>query len=247
MKAESRKSKDERLTPNETWLSLKGAAAQMNVHCATVRRWADAGELPHMLTPGGHRRFALSAIQAFLFASSVQNKAVTAQPAKPIDWATQAMNHAREDMSSQVGGQWMTTMSDATRERHRLVGRKLMALTLQFLTAEDGAHLLAEARAVGHEYGGVSLSAGIALSDALQAALFFRDKLLEASLDLPETTQLRSKDQSKLLKRINTLLNTVQIAIAGAYEQRPTPPTQTLSSPNTSTGKETKRNKTIRK
>lgn len=214
------------IAPSKTWLALKDVAAQMNVHTATVRRWADAGELPHILTPGGHRRFALADVQAFLVASQAHRTVL--QTAKPTDWATQAMQHAREDMPSQVSGQWMTSMSDATRERHRLVGRKLMALTLQFLTAEDGAHLLGEARAVGHEYGHVSLSSGIALSDALQAALFFRDKLMEASLDLPETTQPRSKDQSKLLKRINTLLNTVQIAIAEAYERPAPPPTKKL-------------------
>jgi hypothetical protein len=93
-------------------------------------------------------------------------------------------------------------------------------LTLQYLTAEEsnGMHLLDEAQAVGREYGEVSHASGITLSDALQAALFFRDRLLEASLDLPETTQPRRSDQSKLLKRINALLNTVQIAIAGVYE-----------------------------
>ena len=206
----------------KTWLSLKEAAEQMNIHSATVRRWADAGELPHMLTPGGHRRFALSDIQAFMVASRAR-----ALPAiVPAEWATRAMNHARDDMSSQVGGNWVTTMSDATREKHRRVGRKLMALTLQYLTAEDGAHLLDEAHGVGHEYGEVSVSSGISLSDALHAALFFRDKLLEASLDLPDTTKPRSSDQSKLLMRINSLLNTVQIAIAEVYEQSAKVPTK---------------------
>jgi excisionase family DNA binding protein len=203
---------------DETWLSLKEAAAQMNVHTATVRRWADAGDLPHILTPGGHRRFALSAVRALMADSQPRALALTS----PEAWAAKAMTHAREAMPAQAGAHWMTALDDATREKHRQVGRKLMALTLQYLTAEDangaGAHLLDEAKSVGREYGEVSRTSGIALSDALQAALFFRDKLLEASLDLPETTQPRRSDQSKLLRRINTLLNTVQIAIAEVYE-----------------------------
>ena len=209
---------DEVNKADETWLSLRQAAAQMNVHTATIRRWADAGDLPHMLTPGGHRRFALSAIRALMAASKAQTLAITL----PEAWAAKAMTHAREDMPTQAGAHWMAVLNDATREKHRQVGRRLMALTLQYLTAEDatgaGAHLLNEARSVGREYGEVSRASGITLSDALQAALFFRDKLLEASLDLPNTTRPRNSDQSKLLKRINTLLNTVQIAIAQVYE-----------------------------
>ncbi len=210
------------LKSDETWLSLKEAAAQMNVHTATVRRWADAGDLPHILTPGGHRRFALSAVRA-LIATSQPRALVLSSPEA---WAAKAMTHAREaiareTMPAQAGAHWMTALDDATREKHRQVGRKLMALTLQYLTAEDanGAHLLDEAKSVGREYGEISRASGITLSDALQAALFFRDKLLEASLDLPETTQPRRSDQSKLLRRINTLLNTVQIAIAEVYER----------------------------
>ena len=206
----------QRSNADETWLSLKTAAARMNVHAATVRRWADAGQLPHMQTPGGHRRFALSAIEAFMEASKSRALVV---PSTPEAWATAAMSHARADLPKPNEANWVGAMSDATREKHRQVGRKLMALTLQYLTAEDGTHLLGEAHAVGHEYGEVSRSSGITLSDALQAALFFRDKLFEASLDLPDTTRPRNSDQSKLLKRINTLLNTVQIAIVDVYEQ----------------------------
>jgi excisionase family DNA binding protein len=223
------------LKPDETWLTLKQAAAQLNVHTATVRRWADAGDLPHIVTPGGHRRFALSAVRALL--ASAQPRALL--PSAPEAWAakamTQARNAMRNAMPAQAGAHWLTSLDDATREKHRQVGRRLMALTLQYLTADasdasdasdesgesdksSGAHLLDEAKTVGREYGQVSRTSGISLSDALQAALFFRDKLLEASLDLPETTQPRSRDQSKLLRRINALLNAVQIAIAEVYE-----------------------------
>lgn len=198
------------VTSDETWLSLKAAAEYLNVHTATVRRWADAGQLPHMVTPGGHRRFALSAIRAFV------SHPAGAQP--PESWANAALSQVRTDMAAQEGTRWVSSISDTIRERHRQVGRRLMALTLQYLTAEDGTHLLDEAHTVGREYGEISKSSGITLSDALQAASFFRDKLFDASLDLPETTRPRNNDQRKLLKRINALLNTVQIAIAEVYE-----------------------------
>ncbi|MGV2435105.1 MAG UNVERIFIED_CONTAM: helix-turn-helix domain-containing protein [Anaerolineae bacterium] len=39
------------------WVSLRVAADILGVHPATVRSWADRGELPSRRTTGGHRRF----------------------------------------------------------------------------------------------------------------------------------------------------------------------------------------------
>ena len=39
------------------WVSLRQAADLLGVHPATVRNWADKGDLPSRRTPGGHRRF----------------------------------------------------------------------------------------------------------------------------------------------------------------------------------------------
>jgi len=208
------------------WLTLSQAAQRLSIHVATLRRWANQGLIQHMVTPGGHRRFALSDLERF----AAEHKAAVAigSTGAPEAWAARAMSTARESMPSPSNAHWLAVMTDETREQHRQVGRKLMALTLQYLSADDGEHLLGDARHVGREYGQLSKSSGITLADALQAALFFRDKLLEASLDLPDTTRPHHSDQRKLLKRINTLLNTVQIAIAEVYEL-PTPGGPALS------------------
>jgi excisionase family DNA binding protein len=200
------------------WLSLNEAAGLLNVHQATLRRWADNGDVPHMVTPGGHRRFLREDVLAFAEAHKVQGRTNSV----PEAWATRAMEQARSELPAQAGAHWMQAMDNAMRERHRAIGRKLMGLTLQYVSSEDddnSAHLLHEARMVGHEYGAANMEAGVSLSDSMQAALFFRDRLLEASLELPETTRPRTSDQRKLLKRINALLSVVQLALAEVYEQ----------------------------
>jgi len=40
------------------WLSVKDASALLGVDPSTLRRWSDAGKLPVVVTPGGHRRYA---------------------------------------------------------------------------------------------------------------------------------------------------------------------------------------------
>lgn len=47
-------------------LTLVETCQMLGVHDDTVRRWGDAGTLPMVRTPGGHRRYPLSGVQTFL-------------------------------------------------------------------------------------------------------------------------------------------------------------------------------------
>jgi len=48
------------------WLTLGQAAAFLGAAQSTVRKWADGGRVPAFYTPGGHRRFRRSDLEAFL-------------------------------------------------------------------------------------------------------------------------------------------------------------------------------------
>ncbi|MBZ0276088.1 MAG: helix-turn-helix domain-containing protein, partial [Anaerolineae bacterium] len=48
------------MSDSSEWVSLRQAADMLGVHPATVRNWADRGDLPSRRTPGGHRRFRRS-------------------------------------------------------------------------------------------------------------------------------------------------------------------------------------------
>lgn len=47
-------------------LTPRDVAKLFNVDPKTVTRWANAGKLPFVLTPGGHRRFFRRDVDAFL-------------------------------------------------------------------------------------------------------------------------------------------------------------------------------------
>ena len=65
----------QQLPETEAWLSLKAASKKLNVHPTTLRRWADNGDIPVMLTPGGHRRHLLvrSGLQHAVFSTGHGN------------------------------------------------------------------------------------------------------------------------------------------------------------------------------
>src|SRR5687768_16259415 len=51
------------------WLTLGQAARHLGVAQSTVRKWAYSRLLPAFFTPGGHRRFRLGDLEAFLSGS----------------------------------------------------------------------------------------------------------------------------------------------------------------------------------
>jgi hypothetical protein len=169
-----------------------------------------------MLTPGGHRRFNSTDIEALISS----NQQGTQSTALAQVWAEKAMERTRRDViQPSHAPPWLESMDERARDRHRQLGRQLMGLTLQYISAENGDNgLLADARALGYEYGRVSRSIGMSLTESLEAAMYFRDMLIEVALQLPENTRVRPEANLRLMRRINRLLNTVHLAIAEIYD-----------------------------
>lgn len=201
-------------TDTEQWLSLSEAAQRLNVHPTTLRRWADNGDIPLMLTPGGHRRFAQSAIDQF-----AQNRhGLRRLSGIEQVWADRALTVTRAEIVAHQDAHWMIAIDEATREQNRIMGRQLMALTLQYISNGDDDQLIEEARRMGREYGRTCLHINMPLTAALQASMFFRDTMIETALQLPENVNIRPEANVRLLRRINTLLNAVHLAIAEVYD-----------------------------
>jgi excisionase family DNA binding protein len=51
------------------WLTLGQAAKFLGVAQSTIRKWSDLGRVPAFYTPGGHRRYRRSDLEAFISSS----------------------------------------------------------------------------------------------------------------------------------------------------------------------------------
>ncbi len=67
----------------EEWLTLHEACSLVGVSPATLRRWSDNGDIRTFTTPGGHRRFAKSAILGLLPAPTGASGAASPAMADP--------------------------------------------------------------------------------------------------------------------------------------------------------------------
>ena len=198
------------------WLTLGEAADRLNVHRTTLRRWADEGQIPFMLTPGGHRRFAASDVDQL---SSRRHSTKRMGPVERM-WANQAMEKVRRQLSDSQDQRWVGQHDGDARSRGRDLGQQLMALVLRYLTTdESGDELTEQAHELGHRYGRHALELMMSLSQALQVSMYFRDALVTAAIELPENVRIPQSSQTRLLGRINRILNTVQLGVAQAYEK----------------------------
>ena len=208
---------DKQLQDEQVWFTLSEAAKRLNVHPTTLRRWANNGDIPVMVTPGGHRRFAANDI-----ASLSQSSIAPSSGGIAGLYTAQAMAHARQDIAVRRGDEtWLTEFDADARSRNRLLGQQLMALTMRYLSNEgDDEMILGEARQVGREYARIAIAEDIPLKATLEASMFFRDSLVETAMQLPETTTIRPGANVRLLKRVHTLMNAVHLSVAEEYESR---------------------------
>ncbi len=197
------------------WLSLSEAAKRLNVHVTTLRRWSDAGEIPVMMTPGGHRRFAASDLDHFAYE---RRRLKTIGGLEKV-WVEQALSKTRTEIVSLDQAGRLSKFGEKDREHKRLMGRRLMGVMLQYISLREGGEdLVNEARAIGHEHAQQGLQSGMPLTEAMQIVLFFRDTLIDVALQLPQVAHVHPDANSHLMRRMNTLLNAVELAIAEIYE-----------------------------
>src|SRR5215208_3152238 len=85
-----------------SYLSLRQASALLGVHPSTLRRWADAGELPVTITPGGHRRFARTDLLRF----TADRQRLRVLPGSERVWAQQALVRTRTALGHATTAHW---------------------------------------------------------------------------------------------------------------------------------------------
>ena len=176
--------------PSKQWLSLNEAARQLGVHPVTLRRWADDRAIAVMVTPGGHRRFAVAEIDRF---SEERQRQRVVSGIEQM-WADQVLDETRRQISAKPDAAWLSTFDEPQRERKRILGRQLLSITLTYISLKEGGEdLLNRARAIGREHALDGLQMGLSLVEALRIILFFRDMMFQVALQLPEVAHVKAE------------------------------------------------------
>jgi excisionase family DNA binding protein len=203
-------------TPHQVaWLNTSQAARVLGVHPTTVRRWADGGQLPVMVTPGGHRRFSAADLVAF------ENSRRHGHPERLREaWAHQAVDLTRRQIASSPNADWLSAYDEDARLEQRDLGRRMIGLILRYVSGEgDEPGILAEVQAIGRRHAQTAKRLGLSLADAMQASLFFRDRVIETAFGLSSGGPMPGGGSGALFERLTRLLNLYQLSVLEVYER----------------------------
>ena len=161
------------------WLAIHEASALLGVSPATLRRWADAGEIAAFATPGGHRRFSRSAVLRLLPAGRGTDDAVVT--------GRSGATHGGDEH------EWF-------RERGARLATALRGLVGATTPAERGSFAEA-AEAAAIEFGRMAGCQGVGMADTLELFLGFRLPLLR---DLMPARQRRRPGAADVIDPLET-------------------------------------------
>ncbi|MCO6452381.1 MAG: helix-turn-helix domain-containing protein [Caldilineales bacterium] len=202
------------------WLTLSAASKLLGVHPATLRQWADAGQVPSYRTPGGHRRFAAEDLRAFLVKASVlphHTEPLSIEAAL----VEAALSQTRDELSNLPANEsgWFEAFDAAGRERQRQLGRQLFEHAVRFVAhPEERRLLLVEAQVLGAAYAENALRYDITLLETVRAFQYFRRSLLQALTDSEAGKHIVTASDLTLRQATDTFLNEVLYGLIDAYE-----------------------------
>ncbi|MGB2694928.1 MAG: helix-turn-helix domain-containing protein [Dehalococcoidia bacterium] len=199
---------------SERWLTLGQACRVLGVDESTLRRWADNGHVHAFRTPGGHRRFSESELSELLSGQTPNGQHYR-------ELGELAINRIRRRLHRRPTSEapWFADVDEGSRERLRPLGRRLAALTSEYLgrkTRRSG--LLDDAREMGHEYGRELAGSGITLPHAVEAFVFFRRSLDDATKQASQRHGLAAGDALNACEQVIDLADQVLVGLVEAYE-----------------------------
>lgn len=200
------------------WLSLSEASKLLGVHYTTLRRWADAGTISCLRTPGGHRRFRAADLTSWL-----EGRQTLILVPQPEDLVQNAVGLTRQQMAQkQISGEPWYLAFDQEKERRQMqdTGRSLFGLAIKYVSGAGGQEaVLLEGQRIGEFYGKRCAERGVSLVDTVRAFFFFRRSLLRATE--PGRTGLSQVDAEdvRIHQQLGDFLDEVMHTCLASYEQ----------------------------
>ncbi|MFZ5915702.1 MAG: helix-turn-helix domain-containing protein [Chloroflexota bacterium] len=204
-------------TAEKEWLSLSQASHLLGVHETTLRRWVDAGQIPCFRTPGGHRRFTVSDLTAWM-----GGQQATALAPQTETLMQSAVGFTRQEMverhvSSEAW--YLAFDQEDERQRMRESGRHLLGLTIQYMgRVGNREKMVEEGRRIGQFYGQQCAQHGISLVDSMRAFFFFRESLLRTARPGLFGRGQYDAEEVRVHRELRQFLDEVMYACLASYE-----------------------------
>jgi excisionase family DNA binding protein len=206
---------------DDPWLPLGAASRLVGVGPDTLRRWADSGRVQSYQTPGGHRRFLRSSLEAMVNAPRRQRYGVERLPGSTQTMAGEL--HRRVQRSGAASQPWHARLGAEQRDEFRRWGQRTFQLVIEYVAASKRSErqlLLEEAERMGGLYGSEASQAGLTLAETVEAFLFYRSPVLDAITGHLRRRAAEVSDVTTAFHEANAAIDRVLMALVASHRER---------------------------
>jgi excisionase family DNA binding protein len=202
-------------------LPLGAASRLVGVGPDTLRRWADSGRVQSYQTPGGHRRFLRSSLEAMVNAPRRHRYDIERLPGSTQTMAGEL--HRRVQRSGAASQPWQARLSVEQRDEFRRWGQRTFQLVIEYVAASKRSErqlLLEEAERMGGLYGSEASQAGLTLAETVEAFLFYRSPVLDAITGHLRRRSAEVADVTSAFHEANAAIDRVLVALVASHRER---------------------------
>jgi hypothetical protein len=172
-------------------------------------------------TPGGHRRFLRSSLEAMINAPRRQRYGMDRLPDSTQTMAGEL--HRRMQRTGYASQPWQARLSADQRDDFRRWGQRTFQLVIEYVAASKKAErqlLLEEAEKMGALYGGEASRAGLSLAETVEAFLFFRSPVLDAIVGHLRRRSADVAEVTAAFHEANAAIDEVLTALVSSHRER---------------------------
>jgi hypothetical protein len=206
--------------PDDPWLPLGAASRLVGVGPDALRRWADTGKVQSYQTPGGHRRFLRSSLEAMINAPRRTRYAMERLPGSTQTMAGEL--HRRMQRTGYSSQPWQARLSADQRDEFRRWGQRTFQLVIEYVAAAKKAErqiLIDEAEKMGALYGAEASRTGLSLAETVEAFLFFRSPVLDAIVGQLRRRSAEVSEVTAAFHEANAAIDRVLVSLMSSYRE----------------------------
>ncbi len=209
-------------TPTSDWISIHEASTLLGVSPATLRRWAEAGNVAAFTTPGGHRRFSRAGLAARLPGAATEpDLARLGETAAGV-----AQRYRSRSGGTAAAAPWLGDVPESSRVRLREQGRVIAASLIASIEA-TGERARTAALAAGidaaTDYGRIAGTLGATMRQTVATFLLFRRPFVEEMAAVARRRQLDAAGTAALLGVSAEAIDRLLDATLAGFEEAMTP------------------------
>ena len=196
-------------------VSISEASHILGVSNATLRQWTNEDKIRAFITPGGHRRYDKTNLQAFI------GKQQRVHTIKDLATRIEDTSPSHRELAHTYFGttSWYNKLDIESRNHLAESGRQLLHLVIRYITEPPKQKVILElARGVGSDFGEQLAKLGLSLTESLEAFVMHRNPVINATIDLVKRRETFNERAVESIPLVSHIMDEVLLSLVATYQ-----------------------------